>query len=176
MQTTTGNISSGGLRLFYRTWRPDQTPRGVVAIVPGFNSHSGYYAWVAERLVAQGLAVYAIDLRGRGKSEGERFYVQKFEDYVRRRSRARDVRENKRARFPDLPPRTQRRGRRVVPLRASSTNRSWRASSARASRSRSQRRTSRSRSSRDSPTSRRTRTSCTSRTKTSRAIRRSSRR
>jgi alpha-beta hydrolase superfamily lysophospholipase len=82
MQTTTGNISSGGLRLFYRTWRPDQTPRGVVAIVPGFNSHSGYYAWVAERLVAQGLAVYAIDLRGRGKSEGERFYVQEFEDYV----------------------------------------------------------------------------------------------
>ena len=82
MQTTTGNISSGGLRLFYRTWRPDQTPRGVVAIVPGFNSHSGYYAWVAERLVAQGLAVYAIDLRGRGKSEGERFYVQKFDDYV----------------------------------------------------------------------------------------------
>jgi alpha-beta hydrolase superfamily lysophospholipase len=82
MQTATGNVSSGGLRLFYRTWRPDQTPRGVVAIVPGFNSHSGYYAWVAERLVAQGLAVYAIDLRGRGKSEGERFYVQKFEDYV----------------------------------------------------------------------------------------------
>jgi alpha-beta hydrolase superfamily lysophospholipase len=82
MQTTTGNTSSGGLSLFYRVWRPDQTPRGVVAIVPGFNSHSGYYAWVAERLVAQGLAVYAIDLRGRGKSEGERFYVQKFEDYV----------------------------------------------------------------------------------------------
>ena len=82
MQTTTGNISSGGLRLFYRAWRPDQTPRGVVAIVPGFNSHSGYYAWVAERLVAAGLAVYAIDLRGRGESEGERFYVQQFEDYV----------------------------------------------------------------------------------------------
>jgi alpha-beta hydrolase superfamily lysophospholipase len=82
MQTTTGNFSSGGLRLFYRTWRPDETPRGVVTIVPGFNSHSGYYGWVAERLVAQGLAVYAVDLRGRGESEGERFYVQQFEDYV----------------------------------------------------------------------------------------------
>jgi alpha-beta hydrolase superfamily lysophospholipase len=82
MQTNTGNFSSAGLRLFYRTWRPDQAPRGIIAIVPGFNSHSGYYAWVAEQLVARGLAVYAVDLRGRGKSEGERFYVQQFGDYV----------------------------------------------------------------------------------------------
>ena len=82
MQTTTGNISSGGLELFYRSWRPDQTPRGVVVVVPGFNSHSGYYAWVARRFVDQGLATYAIDLRGRGESQGERFYVQEFGDYV----------------------------------------------------------------------------------------------
>ena len=82
MQTTTGNISRGGLQLFYRVWRPDQTPRGVVAIVPGFNSHSKYYSWFAERLVARGLATYAIDLHGRGESEGERFYVQEFGDYV----------------------------------------------------------------------------------------------
>jgi alpha-beta hydrolase superfamily lysophospholipase len=32
--------------------------------------------------VADGLAVYGLDLRGRGKSDGERFYVQQFEDYV----------------------------------------------------------------------------------------------
>ncbi len=49
---------------------------------PGFNSHSGYYGWVAEQFVAGGLAVYALDLRGRGKSDGERFYVEKFADYV----------------------------------------------------------------------------------------------
>jgi len=30
-----------------------------------------------------GLAVYAVDLRGRGNSDGERFYVETFEDYVR---------------------------------------------------------------------------------------------
>ena len=82
MQTSTGNISSGGLELFYRSWRPDETPRGVVAIVPGFNSHSGYYSWVAQRFVDQGIAAYAIDLRGRGESQGERFYVQEFGDYV----------------------------------------------------------------------------------------------
>jgi alpha-beta hydrolase superfamily lysophospholipase len=37
---------------------------------------------VAERLVDAGLAVYAVDLRGRGRSDGERFYVASFNDYV----------------------------------------------------------------------------------------------
>ena len=79
---TSGTLSNAGLNLFFRAWRPDATPRGVVVIVPGFNSHSGYYAWVAEQFVARGIAVYAIDLRGRGKSDGERFYVEHFADYV----------------------------------------------------------------------------------------------
>jgi acylglycerol lipase len=74
--------SFGGLNIFFRSWRPSGTPRGVVVIVPGFNSHSAYYAWVADQFVAGGLAVYALDLRGRGKSDGERFYVEKFDDYV----------------------------------------------------------------------------------------------
>ena len=73
---------AGGLNIFFRSWRPSQAAQGVVAIVPGFNSHSGYYDWVATQLTGNGLAVYAIDLRGRGKSDGERFYVQNFEDYV----------------------------------------------------------------------------------------------
>src|SRR6267378_5283888 len=72
----------GGLKIFTRTWRPETKPRAVVAIVPGFNAHSGQYGWVANQLVAGGFAVYALDLRGRGRSEGERFYVEKFADYV----------------------------------------------------------------------------------------------
>lgn len=72
----------GGLNLFIRSWRPDGKARGVVVIVPGFNSHSGHYAWVAEQFTASGLAVYALDLRGRGKSDGERFYVEKFGEYL----------------------------------------------------------------------------------------------
>jgi alpha-beta hydrolase superfamily lysophospholipase len=74
--------TTGGLTLFVRSWRPDANARGVVVIVPGFNSHSGYYGWVAQELVAAGLVVYALDLRGRGQSDGERFYVEKFADYV----------------------------------------------------------------------------------------------
>lgn len=72
----------GGLRIFMRSWRPDAAPRGVVAICHGVNSHSGQFFWAAEQFVAAGLAVYALDLRGRGKSEGERFYVEHIRDYV----------------------------------------------------------------------------------------------
>jgi acylglycerol lipase len=73
----------GGLRIFTRSWpAPAGTPRGAVIIVHGFNSHSGYYNWAAEQLRGAGLAVHALDLRGRGKSDGERFYVDNFADYV----------------------------------------------------------------------------------------------
>ena len=74
--------TTGGLTLFVRSWRPEANARGVVVIVPGFNSHSGYFGWTAEQLVAADIAVYAVDLRGRGQSDGERFYVEKFSDYV----------------------------------------------------------------------------------------------
>lgn len=70
-----------GLNLFIKSWRPSEKPAAVVVIVPGFNAHSGYYGWVADQLVASGLAVYSVDLRGRGQSDGERFFVEQFEDY-----------------------------------------------------------------------------------------------
>jgi alpha-beta hydrolase superfamily lysophospholipase len=72
----------GGLKIFTRSWHPAGAPRALVVIVHGFNSHSGQYQWVAEQFVDHGLVVHALDLRGRGRSDGERFYVQKFADYV----------------------------------------------------------------------------------------------
>ena len=73
----------GGLNIFTRSWRPAAgTARAVVVIVPGFNAHSGQYGWVGEQFAAAGLAAYALDLRGRGRSDGERFYVEHFSDYT----------------------------------------------------------------------------------------------
>lgn len=72
----------GGLKIFVRSWRPISKSRGVVVICHGVNSHSGQYLWAAEQFVAGGLAVYALDLRGRGKSDGDRFYVENVADYV----------------------------------------------------------------------------------------------
>jgi alpha-beta hydrolase superfamily lysophospholipase len=76
ISTTHANVN-----LFLRSWRPASTT-GVVFIVPGFNSHSEYYGWSAEQFGKAGLASYAVDLRGRGKSAGERFYVDTFDDYA----------------------------------------------------------------------------------------------
>jgi alpha-beta hydrolase superfamily lysophospholipase len=74
--------SIGGLKIFVRSWLPEGKPRALVVIVPGFNSHGGQYVDVATQLAARGLAVYTLDLRGRGRSDGERFYVESFADYV----------------------------------------------------------------------------------------------
>ena len=51
-------------------------------ICHGVNSHGGQYTWPAEQFVKHGFAVYALDLRGRGKSEGERFYLEDVAEYV----------------------------------------------------------------------------------------------
>ncbi|HTO90128.1 MAG TPA: alpha/beta fold hydrolase, partial [Candidatus Sulfotelmatobacter sp.] len=91
---------SSGLKLFIRSWRPSERARAVVLIVPGFNAHSGQYGWVAEQLTSHGLAVYAVDLRGRGKSEGERFFVATLSDYV---SDVEKLAEVAKAREPGLP-------------------------------------------------------------------------
>ena len=72
----------GGLKIATTSWRPAGTPRAVMVLIHGFNAHSGYMAWPGEQFAARGLAVYALDLRGRGESEGERFYVEKFSDYL----------------------------------------------------------------------------------------------
>jgi acylglycerol lipase len=74
--------SAGGLKIFLRSWRPDGTPRAVVVICHGVNSHGGQYVWPAEQFAKAGFAVYALDMRGRGKSEGERFYVEDVSEYV----------------------------------------------------------------------------------------------
>ncbi|HET9157793.1 MAG TPA: alpha/beta hydrolase, partial [Myxococcaceae bacterium] len=72
----------GGIKIFTREWRPAGKPHAVVVISHGFNAHSGQYDWVAQQFVSKGLAVHALDHRGRGRSEGERFFVKKFSDWT----------------------------------------------------------------------------------------------
>lgn len=71
----------GGTKLHLRSWQPGAA-RAVVVIVHGVNSHSGQYLWTGEQLAAAGFAVYAYDHRGRGKSEGPRFYIEDVSEYT----------------------------------------------------------------------------------------------
>jgi acylglycerol lipase len=72
-------IGTGGTRLFTQSWQPsaEAPPRAVVILVHGLGEHSDRYSHVAERLVAEGYAVWAEDHRGHGRSDGprERFAV-----------------------------------------------------------------------------------------------------
>jgi alpha-beta hydrolase superfamily lysophospholipase len=72
----------GGPRIYFRAWHPTGAPRAVLVICHGVNSHGGQYLWAAQQFADHGLAVYAIDLRGRGKSSGARFYVDDIAEYV----------------------------------------------------------------------------------------------
>jgi len=72
--TNTFNVNRGE-KVFYRNWKTNDSPRAVVVFVHGFNSHSGYFQWAAEKLTSNGIEAYGMDIRGRGNSDGERFYI-----------------------------------------------------------------------------------------------------
>jgi len=74
--------STKGFKIFVRSWMPERKPRAAVVICHGVNSHSGQYLWTGEQFAKAGYAAFALDLRGRGRSDGERFYVEDVADYV----------------------------------------------------------------------------------------------
>jgi acylglycerol lipase len=76
------DFTSQGVRIHLRSWVPVNEPRAVVVICHGVNSHGGQHAWTAEKFVDREFAVYALDLRGRGQSEGERFFVTDIADAI----------------------------------------------------------------------------------------------
>src|SRR5262245_26251928 len=74
--------SAKGLKILVRSWIPESLPRAAIVVCHGVNSHGGQYLSVGEQFAASGIAAFALDLRGRGRSDGERFYVEDVADYV----------------------------------------------------------------------------------------------
>ncbi len=81
---TTANVQAfqyEGARLSWQQWVPDSAKASLL-ISHGYAEHAGRYAHFAEFLMAQGYAVYALDHRGHGQSEGEKANIASFEQYV----------------------------------------------------------------------------------------------
>ncbi len=74
--------SAGDVEIHVRAFPPVGRPRAAVVMCHGVNSHGGQYLWPGTQFAAAGLAAFALDLRGRGKSDGERYYVQDISEYV----------------------------------------------------------------------------------------------
>lgn len=72
--------STNGISLFTKNYLV-KTPKASVLIVHGLGEHCERYSHVAKELNGIGANVYTFDLRGHGKSEGERFFVSDMHHY-----------------------------------------------------------------------------------------------
>lgn len=73
--------SVGGLDLYYQSWQPEGQVRAILAIVHGLGAHSGRYGNVVQQLIPKQYAVYGLDLRGHGRSPGQRGYINAWSEF-----------------------------------------------------------------------------------------------
>jgi acylglycerol lipase len=73
---------AAGVELYWQAWLPEADPRAVVVIAHGASEHSSRYSHVGERLVSGSYAVYALDHRGHGRSEGKRAQLDRMDHVV----------------------------------------------------------------------------------------------
>ena len=75
-------VSADGTPLAAGCWSPNGQPVAEVVLVHGACEHLGRYAHVAAALTQAGFRVTGVDLRGHGRSGGQRGFVERFGDYV----------------------------------------------------------------------------------------------
>ena len=74
--------TASGSSIYYQRWLPGHgAPSAIVAVVHGFGEYTDLYRGVAEVLVTSGCGVYAMDLRGHGRSPGARGFIREWGDY-----------------------------------------------------------------------------------------------
>ncbi len=70
-----------GTRLVGRRWVAPSPAKGLLVLGHGLKDHGGRYEAVAAALNAVGVTVVAFDLRGHGRSAGDRAWVARFGEY-----------------------------------------------------------------------------------------------
>jgi alpha-beta hydrolase superfamily lysophospholipase len=71
----------GGVSLFRQVWRPAGAVRAVLINIHGLGDHSGLYPTLVEHFQNRGITIHAMDLRGNGRSGGQRAYIERWEEY-----------------------------------------------------------------------------------------------
>lgn len=71
-----------GTQLFWQSFQPAGEHRSVVALVHGYNSRSDFLLPMMWSMAEAGLACYAIDYRGHGRSAGVPCHVFRFSEYL----------------------------------------------------------------------------------------------
>ncbi len=66
--------------LFYRYWQSDSAKAALV-IIHGIGEHSERYQNVVKMLVPHGYSIYTFDLRGHGRSSGQRGHISSWDQY-----------------------------------------------------------------------------------------------
>jgi alpha-beta hydrolase superfamily lysophospholipase len=66
--TTTWMEMDDGVQLYLHRWKTPSAPKAVLHIVHGMAEHSHRYSRLAERLVSEGIEVWAADQRGHGET------------------------------------------------------------------------------------------------------------
>ena len=69
------------LELYYQSWHPQASPRAVLVIVHGHGGHSSIFTKMVEYLVDRNYIIYSFDLRGHGRSPGQRGYINSWAEY-----------------------------------------------------------------------------------------------
>ena len=71
------------LRLYWQRYRPQGLrPLATVAVLHGGGDHSGRYPALTSALVRAGFEVALVDFRGHGQSDGRRWHIDRFGDYL----------------------------------------------------------------------------------------------
>jgi alpha-beta hydrolase superfamily lysophospholipase len=74
--------SFDGLKLYFQCWETEQNEKGAICLVHGLGEHSGRYNHWATLLNQAGYDVLTYDLRGHGKSEGQRGHISSFNEFI----------------------------------------------------------------------------------------------
>jgi len=83
MRTLDGSFQGrDGADIQWQAWLPDAEPDAVVLLSHGLAEHAGRYAHVGAGMSERGLAVYAPDHRGHGRSSGPRTQIDSIDHTV----------------------------------------------------------------------------------------------